>query len=137
MLLPKQGLSFQSGTLHFFGRRVASAVLTPPFRSPCGNCYLVRHPNMKLCVHRCCSREQTKQKLFDHFITIYFTQVSLPHTQYCASCYHILNCCEVASNFARFVLSQSCHENEKGNYNVEGREKLVTFKRGGQGFCYF
>ncbi|XP_076373822.1 glutamyl-tRNA(Gln) amidotransferase subunit A, mitochondrial isoform X2 [Tachypleus tridentatus] len=30
------------------------------------------------------------------------TNVSMPHTQYSISCYSVLNCCEVASNFARY-----------------------------------
>lgn len=29
-------------------------------------------------------------------------EVSLPHTQYSIVCYHVLCCCEVASNMARF-----------------------------------
>lgn len=30
------------------------------------------------------------------------TSVSLPHSQYSTECYSVLNCCEVASNFARY-----------------------------------
>ncbi|XP_005097709.1 glutamyl-tRNA(Gln) amidotransferase subunit A, mitochondrial isoform X2 [Aplysia californica] len=30
------------------------------------------------------------------------TQVSMPHTQLCITCYHVLCCCEVASNMARY-----------------------------------
>ena len=30
------------------------------------------------------------------------TEVSLPHTQYSIRCYHVLCCCEVASNMARY-----------------------------------
>lgn len=30
------------------------------------------------------------------------SQVSLPHSQYSTECYSVLNCCEVASNFARY-----------------------------------
>lgn len=30
------------------------------------------------------------------------TQVSLPFTQYSINCYVVLNCCEVASNMARY-----------------------------------
>lgn len=29
-------------------------------------------------------------------------EVSLPHTQFSIVCYHVLCCCEVASNMARF-----------------------------------
>uniref|UniRef100_A0A2C9JWC0 Glutamyl-tRNA(Gln) amidotransferase subunit A, mitochondrial n=1 Tax=Biomphalaria glabrata TaxID=6526 RepID=A0A2C9JWC0_BIOGL len=30
------------------------------------------------------------------------SEVSMPHAQYCILCYHVLCCCEVASNFARY-----------------------------------
>jgi aspartyl-tRNA(Asn)/glutamyl-tRNA(Gln) amidotransferase subunit A len=30
------------------------------------------------------------------------TQVSLPYTEYSINCYVVLNCCEVASNMARY-----------------------------------
>ncbi|RUS73565.1 hypothetical protein EGW08_018656 [Elysia chlorotica] len=31
------------------------------------------------------------------------SQVSLPHVQHCLVCYHVLCCCEVASNFSRYT----------------------------------
>lgn len=38
------------------------------------------------------------------------SSVSLPHTQYSIVCYSILNCCEVASNFARYDGIQYGHK---------------------------
>ena len=31
------------------------------------------------------------------------TEVSMPHTRHCLICYHVLCCCEVASNFSRYT----------------------------------
>lgn len=46
-------------------------------------------------------------------------QVSLPHTQYSTPCYHVLNCCEVASNFARYDGVEYGHRSPVGDNTQE------------------